>query len=229
MIATKGRIFILFYFVQSLLVGQDTLYKRSGETIAAKILEINIKEVSYKRSDLLDGPLVIVSKNEILKIKYATGQVDSFTVVIPPVQKQVVKTYERVYVNPEWIKLSMRRGVYIYQNHNISDRRVFYLVNKRDVTENSKEVYDNILASKKNKIVQYAVGYGGTAFGIACLIGSAVALGDNSTNSNILLGLTLGSIGAGAIVSSQIVSFSYKLKRIKHADKVVELYNQTLK
>ena len=49
--------------VQLYLNAQDSIYKRTGLVIPAKISEVNIKEISYKRLDLLDGPLFIINKN----------------------------------------------------------------------------------------------------------------------------------------------------------------------
>src|SRR5688572_10014767 len=79
---------ILFCLMALVLEAQDTIYKRSGEIASVKVLEVNISEISFKRMDLLDGPLMIISKNEIRKIKYASGAVDSFVVFKEPVKPQ---------------------------------------------------------------------------------------------------------------------------------------------
>ena len=49
----------IFLVIQFCLSAQDSIYKGRGLVIPAKILEVNIKEISYKRADLLDGPLFI--------------------------------------------------------------------------------------------------------------------------------------------------------------------------
>lgn len=229
MIKRKDFWLVLFCFVQFLMHGQDTLYKRNGEVVSAKILEINISEISYKRIDLPEGPLMIVAKNDVWKIKYATGQIDSFKLITPQVQALVNRIPVKVYSNPESVKLGMRRGVYVYQGHNISDRKLFYLANTQNLIWNNKEIAENVIASKKNKAFQYSVGYGGAALGIVTAFSSGIAMDYNSGAESVLLGMIGVSIGATAIVSSQIISFSYKLKRVKHSNKVMELYNQSLR
>lgn len=224
-----GCLIVIFCFVQLIMRGQDTIYKRNGEILSAKVLEINISDISYKRTDLPNGPLMVVAKDDIRKIKYVTGMIDSFKIIQPTIQEQVNRAHVKVYYNPELIKSGMRRGVYVCQGHNISDRKLFYFANKKNVVWNNKEIIDNMLASKKNKALQYAVGYGGAAFGVASLIGSAFAINDNQGNENVILSMVAASAGIAALVSSQIVSFSFKLKRVKHANKVMELYNQSLR
>ncbi|MDF2450991.1 MAG: hypothetical protein K0S26_495 [Bacteroidota bacterium] len=227
----KGTLWwcILFCLVRMMMNGQDTIYKRNGELIAAKVLEINIHEISFKRIDLRDGPLIIVSKNDILKIKYATGVIDSFTVVQPPAQAPVVRVPVKVYSNPDFIKLAMRRGVYVYRGHNIPDRKLLSIANTRNLEWNNKEITENITACKRNKTLQYAIGFGGAGFGILCLYGSAAAISYDAGAGNVLLSMVAASVGTAAIVSSQVVSFSYKLKRVKNANKVMDLYNQSLR
>ena len=55
----KNLLFFILSLSQISLNAQDTIYKRNGEIISTKVIEINLKEVTYKRSDLLDGPLFI--------------------------------------------------------------------------------------------------------------------------------------------------------------------------
>jgi hypothetical protein len=227
----KTTLIFIACIVQLCLSAQDTIYKRAGGVIPAKILEIGIKDISYKRTDISDGPLFIINKNEIHKIKYANGAIDSFKVF-----KEIPKTKAVVYINPgnssqtdNEIHLSYRRGTYQYQGHRISDRNVLFMAFEKNQIWKNKDIDLNITDSKRNKVLQYTIGYGGAAFGGVCLYASAIG-GDLSSNSNdAAIAAFAGILSAGIVVSSQIVSFKYKLKRIKHADKVVELYNQLSK
>jgi hypothetical protein len=79
----------------------DIMLLRNGEEIQAKIIEVGINEVKYKKCDNLDGPIYIEAKNKIFKIKYANGSEDVFKL-----EKQEVKPTQSnpstgYYVNPE--------------------------------------------------------------------------------------------------------------------------------
>jgi len=56
----------------------DTLILSSGERIASKVLEISPIEIKYKRADNLEGPTIIITKSQVLKIKYSNGVVEKF-------------------------------------------------------------------------------------------------------------------------------------------------------
>lgn len=223
-------IFILCV-VQLYLNAQDSIYKRTGLVIPAKISEVNIKEISYKRADLLDGPIFIINKSEVQKIKYANGTIDSFRVV-----KELSKAPAVVFVNPKYIapdfnqiKPSLRRGTYTYQGHLLSDRNVFLMALEKNNLWKNTDIELNVIASKKYKALQYTIGYTGAAIGGIGLYASAIGGGSSSNSNDAALAAFAGILSAGIAVSSQIISFKYKLKRIKHADKVMELYNQLSK
>ncbi len=67
-------------------IAQDTLVKRSGEEIAAKVLKITPTEVEYRRFDNLDGPLIVVLKSEVMAIRYANGTKEEFLNPAPVVK-----------------------------------------------------------------------------------------------------------------------------------------------
>lgn len=216
---------LILCLVHCFLNAQDTIYKRSGEIISAKVLEINTKEVSYKRADLLDGPLFVINKNEIKKIKYVTGTIDSFKVVIPEPKRQALIYNPAIVSENNQILHSTRRGVYFYKGHHISDRRVLFLAQEKNQLWKNNDINLNIISSKRNKALQYAIGFGGAAVGVVGLYSVAIVTSFNSgTNSGAVI-TAAALVGVGLVVSSQIISFTYKLKRIKNSDKVLELYN----
>jgi hypothetical protein len=218
-------LFFVFCFIQFLLNAQDTIYKRTGEIISAKVLEINIGEISYKRSDLLDGPLFIINKNEIKKIKYVTGTIDSFLVVKEIGKRQILITNPIVSENNNLIRTSIRRGVYLYQGGRISDKKVLFLANEKNKYWKNKEIELNISSSKRKKTLQYVIGNAGLGIGVIGVYGSLIAIASSSGSNDAFSSAIVALASAGIVVSSQIVSFSYKLKRIKNSDKVAELYN----
>jgi len=68
----------LFLLFGSCCFAQDVIYFKDKSTQQAKILEVNIDKVRYKKSEILNGPTYEVLKNEVTKIQYSNGFVDYF-------------------------------------------------------------------------------------------------------------------------------------------------------
>ena len=80
---------LFFIFVLALTQNvfcQDTIFKRNGEAIASKVLEINPTEIKFKKASNLTGPMYSEARNEVLRIKYENGVVDTIkqSAVIKP-------------------------------------------------------------------------------------------------------------------------------------------------
>lgn len=57
----------------------DQIVLRNGDVIEAKVKEVGVNEIRYKKCDRPDGPDYTVSKREILSIKYSNGEVERFS------------------------------------------------------------------------------------------------------------------------------------------------------
>jgi len=68
----------------------DIITFKKGETVKAKVLEIGVSEIKYKRCDNLEGPLIVVNKKDIYSIKYLSGHEDHF--FNEPVKKETSET-----------------------------------------------------------------------------------------------------------------------------------------
>ena len=58
---------------------QDIIVTKDAKRIDAKVTEVNVDNIRYKRFDNPDGPLYTVSKKNIASIIYQNGQVEAFT------------------------------------------------------------------------------------------------------------------------------------------------------
>ena len=58
---------------------QDTIYKRNKEIIQAKIIEIGLDEIKYKMPNYVDGPTIVIAKDQIWKIIFASGVIQLMT------------------------------------------------------------------------------------------------------------------------------------------------------
>lgn len=64
--------------VSTTLNAQDLITKKDGTDVPAKVLEINVDDIKYKRMDNLNGPTFTMLKSDILMIRYENGTKDIF-------------------------------------------------------------------------------------------------------------------------------------------------------
>jgi hypothetical protein len=79
------------------LVGaQDVITLKNGEEVKAKVQEVGLSDVKYRRYENLDGPVYTLRKTEIFMIKYENGEKDVFKdeAVAPPVAREGLASTE---------------------------------------------------------------------------------------------------------------------------------------
>ena len=64
---------LAFAFSYFQAFSQDTIIMKSGEEIKAKVEEINLAAIKYKRFDNLEGPLIMVAQSDVLMVRYENG------------------------------------------------------------------------------------------------------------------------------------------------------------
>jgi hypothetical protein len=223
----KTLFLILFVFFSVAGFAQDTLYKRnSKEIIVAKVIEISTVEIRYKRFDLLDGPMYVIDKNEIEKIKYIYGNIEYFNITIP---KSIINNNPSVITNPEVILPYGNKGIYLYKEKKIDVSEVFDIMEYRNITWKNREISTLIYESKTKKRNQFISGFSSIGIALLTLVGVSV-VSSRSYNyqnsvSNSLGVIALGTLG---IVVTQVVSYNCKLSSIKFASKAVDVYNKNI-
>lgn len=222
------QILYLFLFICSIAKSQDTIYKRNGESLAAKIIEINYLEIKYKKHNFQDGPLFVSDKNEIQKIKFSNGVVDSFTVSQPITSPQltnpvVIIQRPAVVSNPNIIR-NPRGSLFYYNESRLSEKRMLFLAIDKNRKWKNKELDKAIIATRDYKSNQYIAGFGGAALAIACVFAAGQSSTSNNSSGVVPLGLAFNAIGI--FVASQIVSPIFKIRRTQNARKVVQLFNE---
>jgi len=80
------RIFHIVFFLLAFLSSkaQDTIVKRDGERIVARVTEVNPHDIRYKRNDNPDGPVYRLEKEQINYVIYFNGSKDLFDTYKPP-------------------------------------------------------------------------------------------------------------------------------------------------
>lgn len=62
--------------------GCDQIVLRNGDVVDAKVKEVGVNEIRYKKCDRQDGPDYTISKSDVLSIKYSNGEVERFTAAV---------------------------------------------------------------------------------------------------------------------------------------------------
>jgi hypothetical protein len=80
------RTLILFvvsmFLVTASLKAQDKIYRKNGQVLKVKILEISSSEIKYKVWGDENGPIYVLEKDRIKKIQYENGKVETPTLDI---------------------------------------------------------------------------------------------------------------------------------------------------
>lgn len=80
--ATMYPIRILFIltsmFFSLHLTGQDVVFKRSGDSLLVKVVEVGTQEIKYRLPAEPDGPLYALENYRIRSIRFASGRVEYF-------------------------------------------------------------------------------------------------------------------------------------------------------
>jgi hypothetical protein len=93
---------ILVCFIVMLHAQSDTLYTKKQQKIPCKIVEISELDIKYKRADLLDGPVYVISKLNVMKYVLSTG----YTEVIVPDELSLENEHGNIIKNRSAIKIS---------------------------------------------------------------------------------------------------------------------------
>lgn len=88
---------IIFYTVITICTltnsfSQDMITKKTSEDIKAKVIEVTVNEIKYKKFDNLNGPLFTLLKSDVLMIRYENGSKDIFNEIQNTVTANVLST-----------------------------------------------------------------------------------------------------------------------------------------
>jgi hypothetical protein len=223
--------FLLLFFSVNCLKAQDTIYKRTGDVVYAKVLEINPSEVKYKRHNFPDGPLYIERKEMISTIRFANGLKEVFEISTAPLSSAPAQ--QDPYYSPDrrvsnidpqlFNKIYPRGSKYIYKNDMLSENQLHRLLLKTK----DKQIIEQVGRSKDAHTLQY-IGFGAIPLGIGAIyflqksgFGSYSYYGNGPNNGDLALSAVF-FVGA---ISCPIASGIYKQKRKNYNTNAIDAYN----
>jgi len=72
----RTAILLSFTWISLLCISQDNIYYKDGTVQKAKVTEITLDRIKYKKFEILSGPVYEISKNDVYKIRYSNGFTD---------------------------------------------------------------------------------------------------------------------------------------------------------
>jgi hypothetical protein len=203
--------YILFFitFWSFSVYSQDIITTKKGEDIEAKVLEVNVNEVKYKKYNNPQGPIYLLLKSDILLIRYENGTKDIFheeeknITEISSVQKDRITIVDNRYTI----------------NGKSLDNRTFKSILYQDT-----EAYSVFKKSQRyatGTVIYSSVSFGLSVTSLIMLTKNMLNNKGNETNTDYLYPL-LG--GAGMLIPATIL----KNKTLKYRAQAVDKYNNNL-
>ena len=75
----NSLLFILCTLAFFTTKAQDKIFRKNGQTIKAKIIEIGTSDLKYKMFGQPESPVYVLEKDRIIKVQYEDGRIEKFT------------------------------------------------------------------------------------------------------------------------------------------------------
>ena len=72
------HLLLILVFLSATAWSQDKIYKKGGEIVEAKIMEVGIDEIMYGIFNDFSGPMYSLDKDRIIKVAYENGRVETY-------------------------------------------------------------------------------------------------------------------------------------------------------
>jgi len=130
------KLITLFLLMAGMAVAvnaQDVITLKNGDEIKAKVTEISSSEIKYKRFDNLDGPTIVIVKNDVFAINYENGTRDVFvsaTANEPEADQPARAASENDYVLLHIYRKGGMVGAAVKYSLHLDDEPICRVVNK---------------------------------------------------------------------------------------------------
>jgi len=227
------------------LKAQDTIVKTNGQVISCTVLEVGTNGVSYKKTDLKDGPTFTDNKSDIELIKYSTGKLQTFAEAegIAPINSNTVvpnSQTNQIGNNPNYNQNSNgkpQKGPISTDSKIIFDGKRYYVdgqkIGRKDVDRllsrsSNPAVAAPLKIAKLTKTFQKIVGitsWPSTITGGVASIGTfATVIKESSHKISASSWINAGMSLVGTL-TFPITNKILKKKRDKLYDVVIDIYN----
>jgi hypothetical protein len=176
--------FFIFILISYGAISQDNIIKIDGEEIAAKVIGVELKLITYKRFDNIDGPTYSISKADVFMIQYENGTKDVFNQMTGVVNNNNNKSNkEPVITPPNFTEDSLIIRNYIFVNGEIRAGILPTKETDSSLNPDNRRIYKNI----------------GYTVGMGLEIGSVFYLTPRKMPKNFGLGLNITWANLGVV------------------------------
>lgn len=230
----KKIFFFCIAFVTALAANcQDIIIKKTGEEIKAKVLEIGVSEVKYKRFDFQDGPVYTIAKTEVIMVRYENGinEVISTTTPTPPAPSNN-QTSVPPPSQPEQVsnKIESAMGSYRQNGRYISKTRVISTLKATNDPEIMKLLRKSSNKKTTGTVVALGLGLPLIIVGAITTLRGVVITNDQSTYSTSVdpdgPGITtVGAVMVGSGIALQFVNIGLQVRANNLIEDAILVYN----
>lgn len=200
---------------------QDTIVFKDKQKIIVIVKEVSLTEIQYKKLELPDGPMYIVSKNDIEKIIYKNGYIEILKTTVEPTNTgQPFVVYSNTDVNNEKITYNDTKARYY---------RILNLVERHPDVKRRENLMLNLKLMRNLKQHQNGTRTGAIIFGSISIAGIALYALSSGLSSGgyvdpvlALPPIVFGALGIGLGATSIAINFKLREKR----KDFVLLYNE---
>lgn len=220
----KQLFFVLTILITQNLFCQDSIHKKNGDIIAAKVLEISDSEVKFKKAENLNGPTYAELKSGLLYIKFENGTIDTIKNKVE-IDPQVVT--QKISAQPVIKKQSL---MYVRK-----DNELFTAIEILPPSDARSKLKREYALMKMYKQKQYlANGLGMSVGFVVPVVASSIVVADLfNGNGNSFVGrngfavIVAGAVvGAAIRITGQVFAKVNKNKRINARKNIVRMYDE---
>lgn len=197
---------------------QDTIFFKNAGKIVVLVKEVSQTEIQYKKMELPDGPMYIVSKNDIEKIIYKNGYSETIksSVPEPPTNSATISSSQPYILGYQKITYADAK----------SKSRIMYSIIDRHPDLNRqlelKKIYRSMRAFKSGQDANRTVSivFGGLTIFSGAIVGLANIIDSNAGGYEVPA--IFGSVALVTCAAS--ITFNVNLR--KKRQQFVNVYNE---
>ncbi|MBI2720738.1 MAG: hypothetical protein HYX39_01050 [Bacteroidetes bacterium] len=134
----------------------DVLTLKKGTEVIVKVLEINETQIKYKRCDNLDGPLIVIHKNDVYSIKYRNGYVEHFERILTPPNSEYPYSDKKEVHPLAWVTLGCTLSILFTSFFGLIAVLIVAPIARRKILENPQK-YEGLKMVRTCQIICYTL------------------------------------------------------------------------